>query len=141
VITLLPAITTLWNFVPLGVRSLASNDEILRRFLLIRKLEGASLSDVHADFDREYPSDKEDRHMSYVLFMRALDGKALHSTIDQLWSEVNLAKDLSVRRLDVLLTTTLPPPLPESSGWSLEQKGSIGMWNIFHLRPIQPRRE
>jgi hypothetical protein len=141
VITLLPAITTLWNFVPLGVRTLASNDEILRRFLLIRKLEGASLSDVHADFDREYPSDKEDRHMSYVLFMRALDGKALHSTIDQLWSEVNLAKDLSVRRLDVLLTTTLPPPLPESSGWSLEQKGSIGMWNIFHLRPIQPRRE
>jgi hypothetical protein len=33
VITLLPAITTLWNFVPLGVRTLASNDEILRRFL------------------------------------------------------------------------------------------------------------
>ena len=74
--------------------------------------------------------------MSYVLFLRALDGKDLHSRIDQLWSEINLAKDLSVRRLDVLLTTTLPPPLPLASGWSLEQKGStIGMWKIFHLRP------
>ena len=136
VITLLPAITTLWNFVPLGVRTLASNDEILRRFLLIRKLEGATLSDVHADFNQQYPSDKEDRNLSYVLFLRALDGKDLHSRIDQLWSEINLAKDLSVRRLDVLLTTTLPPPLPLASGWSLEQKGStIGMWNIFHLRP------
>jgi hypothetical protein len=139
VITLLPAITTLWNFVPLGVRTLASNDEILRRFLLIRKLEGATLSDVHADFDRKYPSDKEDRALSYVLFMRTLDGKDLHSRIDQLWSEINLAKDLSVRRLDFLLTTVVPPALPESSGWSLGQKGSaIGMWNVFHLRPVQP---
>jgi hypothetical protein len=138
VITLLPAITTLWNFVPLGVRTLASNDEILRRFLLIRKLEGATLSDVHADFDRKYPSHKGDQ-MSYVLFLRALDGNALHSRIDQLWSEINLAKDLSVRRLDVLLTAVLPPPLPESSGWSLEQKGSdIGMWHVFHLRRLQP---
>ena len=113
VITLLPAITTLWNFVPLGVRTLASNDEILRRFLLIRKLEGATLSDVHADFNQQYPSDKEDRNLSYVLFLRALDGNDLHSRIDQLWSEINLAKDLSVRRLDVLLndgaTTTIAP--------------------------------
>lgn len=111
VITLLPAITTLWNFVPLGARTLASNDEILRRFLLIRKLEGATLFDVHADFNQQYPSDKEDRNLSYVLFLRALDGNDLHSRIDQLWSEINLAKDLSVRRLDVLLndgaTTTI----------------------------------
>jgi hypothetical protein len=142
VITLLPAITTLWNFVPLGVRTLASNDEILRRFLLIRKLEGATLSDVHADFDRKYPSDKEDRDLSYVLFLRALDGNDLHSRIDQLWSEINLAKDLSVRRLDFLLTTVVPPALPESSGWSLEHKGSaMGMWNIFYLRPIDRGRE
>lgn len=139
VITLLPAITTLWNFVPLGVRTLASNDEILRRFLLIRKLEGATLSDVHADFDRKYPSDKEDRDLSYVLFLRALDGNDLHSRIGQLWSEITLAKDLSVRRLDFLLTTVVPPALPESSGWSLEhQGGPIGTWSIFHLRPIRP---
>jgi hypothetical protein len=139
VITLLPAITTLWTFVPLGVRTMASNEEILRRFLLIRKLEGATLSDVHADFDRKYPSDKEDRDLSYVLFLRAFDGNDLHSRIDQLWSKVNLAKDLSVRRLDFLLTTVLPPALPQSSGWSLEQKGgAIGMWKVFQLRPIQP---
>ena len=68
-----------WNFVPLGARTLASNDEILRRFLLIRKLEGATLSDVHADFNQQYPSDKEDRNLSYVLFLRALDGNDLHS--------------------------------------------------------------
>jgi len=80
--------------------------------------------------------------MSYVLFLRTLDGKELHNKIDQLWSEVNLAKDLSVRRLDVLLTTTLPPQLPESSGSLLEQKGSgIGTWNIFYLRPVHPSRE
>src|SRR5207244_986516 len=73
VLTLLPAITTLWTFVPLGDRTQASNDEILRRFLLIRKLEGATVSDVYADFNREYPSAKLDRHMSYVLFLYALD--------------------------------------------------------------------
>jgi hypothetical protein len=39
----------------------------------IRKLEGATLSDVHAGFNRNYPSDKEDRNMSYVLFLGALD--------------------------------------------------------------------
>ena len=79
------------------------------QFLLIRKLEGATLFDVHADFNQPYPSDKEDRNLSYVLFLRALDGNDLHSRIDQLWSEINLAKDLSVR--DVLLndgaTTTI----------------------------------
>jgi hypothetical protein len=142
VLTLLPAITTLWTFVPLGDRTQASNEEILLRFLLVRKLEGATVADVHADFNREYPSDKLDRHMSYVLFLRTLDGKELHNKIDRLWSEVNLAKDLSVRRLDVLLTTALPPQLPESSGWLLEQKGSaIGIWNIFYLRPLNPSRE
>ena len=76
---------------------------------MIRKLEGATLFDVHADFNQPYPSDKEDRNLSYVLFLRALDGNDLHSRIDQLWSEINLAKDLSVR--DVLLndgaTTTI----------------------------------
>jgi hypothetical protein len=136
VITLLPAITTLWNFVPLGVRTLTSTDEILHRFLLIRKLEGATLADVHADFNRKYPSDKEDRDLSFVLFQRALDGNGLHSSIDQLWPEINLKKDLSVRRLDFLLTTSLPGALPVSSGLSLTPKGSVmGMWNIFRLRP------
>jgi hypothetical protein len=70
---------------PLGV--LERVRQLVRQ---IRKLEGATLSDVHAGFNRNYPSDKEDRNMSYVLFLRALDGNDLHSRIDQLWSEINL---------------------------------------------------
>jgi hypothetical protein len=82
VLTLLPVIGTLWTFVPLGDRSQASIDEIFRRFLFARKLEGATISDVHADFDLPYPSEKNDRGFSYVLFTNVLEGKQLHARMD-----------------------------------------------------------
>jgi hypothetical protein len=138
VLTLLPAISTLWTFVPLGVRSQASYDEILRRFMLLRKLQGATISDVHADFELAYPSKKEDRRLSYVLFVDELNGKQLHARVDQIWPELNLAKDLSVRRLNVLMTIGTPPTLPQSTGWQLVKSDPIGEWSIFHLQPIKP---
>jgi hypothetical protein len=138
VLTLLPAISTLWTFVPLGDRTQASNDEILRRFLLARKLEGATVSDVHADFNLTYPSKKPDRSLSYVLFLGVLDGEQLHARIDQLWPELDLAEGLSARRLNVLATTGTPPPLPQSTGWQLVKADPIGTWNIFQLQPVKP---
>jgi hypothetical protein len=137
-LTLLPAISTLYTFVPLGDRSHASNDEILRRFLLLRKLQGATISDVHADFERTYPTNREDRKLSSVLFMNTLNGSNLNARIDQMWPELNLANDLSVRRLDVLVATGTPPSLPQSSGWQLVSSERIGEWNFFYLQPAKP---
>jgi hypothetical protein len=138
VLTLLPAISTLWTFVPLGDRSQASNDEILRRFLLLRKLQGATISDVHADFELIYPSKKNDRSLSYVLFVDRLVGKQLHARIDQMWPELDLTEDLSVRRLNVLMMIGTPPTLPQSTGWQLVKADPIGKWSIFNLQPRKP---
>jgi hypothetical protein len=134
VLTLVPSLSTLWTFVPLGSRSQASNDEILRRFLILRKLEGATISDVHADFTRIYPSKRVDRSLIYVLFQNQLNGAQLQARIDELWAELNLEQDLSARRLNVLATIGAPPPLPEDTGWQLVKAGSIGKWNIFQLQ-------
>ena len=138
VLTLLPAISTLWTFVPLGDRSQAPNDEILRRFLLLRRLQGATISDVHADFELMYPTKKEDRRLSYVLFLDRFIGTELHAKIDEIWSELDLKKDLSVRRLNVLMTFGTPPTLPNSSGWQLVKTEPIGKWSIFNLQPVIP---
>jgi hypothetical protein len=138
VLTLLPAVSTLWTFVPLGDRSQASNDEILRRFLLLRKLQGATISDVHADFELTYPSKKEDRGLSYVLFLNTLVGTQLHANIDQIWPELDLKEDLSVRRLNVIMTSGTPQTLPKSSGWQLVKTERIGKWSIFNLQPLNP---
>lgn len=123
---------------PLGDRSQASNDDILRRFLLLRKLQGATISDVHADFELTYPTKREDRRLSYVLFVDGLRGAQLHASIDQIWPELDLTEDLSVRRLNVLMTTGTPPTLPKSSGWQLVKAEPIGKWSIFTLQPIKP---
>jgi hypothetical protein len=138
VLTLLPAISTLWTFVPLGDRSQASNDDILRRFLLLRKLEGKTISDVHADFEQTYPSKKNDRSLSYVLFANVIDGKELHDKIDQIWPELDVAEDLLVRRLNVLMTIGTPPALPQSTGWQLVKADPVGKWSIFHLQRTKP---
>ena len=138
VLTLLPAISTLWTFVPVGARSQASNDDILRRFLLLRKLEGAILSDIHAEFDLTYPSKEGVRSLSYVLFVGRLSGTQLHARIDQIWPDLDLAKDLSMRRLNVLVTSGTPPPLPQSTGWQLVKADPIGSWSVFHLHPLDP---
>jgi hypothetical protein len=139
IVKLLPAISTLWTFVPLGSRSHASNYEILRRFLIIRKLEGATISDVHADFKLTYPTDRMDRYLTYVLFQNRLYGTKLHAWIDEVWPQLNLAQDLSTRRLDVLATKRMPPELPEATGWQLVKTVPIGDWNIFQLRPIDAK--
>ena len=138
VFTLLPAISTLWTFVPLGSRSHASNYEILRRFLTIRKLEGATIADVHADFALTYPTKRMDQDLGYVLFQNRIYGTQLHAWIDEIWPELNLAHDLSIRRLDVLVTRRVPRQLPEATGWQLVKTASIGKWNIFQLRSIRP---
>jgi hypothetical protein len=134
VLTLLPAISTLWTFVPLGDRTQASNDEILRRFLLLRKLEGKTISDVHADFEQTYPSKKEDRNLSYVLFLHGIDGKELHDKIDLIWPELDVAEVLLHRRLDVLVMIGIPPALSQSTGWQLVKDDPVGKWSIFHMR-------
>jgi hypothetical protein len=136
ILTLLPVISTLWTFVPLGSRSHASNYEILRRFLIVRKLEGATISDVHADFNLTYPTSRLDRHLNYVLFQYRLSDTKLHAWINEVWPQLNLAQDLSTRRLDVLATKRTPPQLPEATGWQLVKAAPIGDWNIFQLRPI-----
>jgi hypothetical protein len=135
IITLLPALSTLWTFVPLGIRSEASNDEILRRYLIVRKLEGATISDVHSDFNRIYPTTRMDRSLTYVLFQNRFDG--VHAKIDKVWPELDLVQDLAARRLDILATAGMPPPLPESTGRQLVRVDSIGKWNIFRLQSLK----
>jgi hypothetical protein len=131
VLTLMPAISTLWNFVPLGSRSHASNDEILRRFLILRKLEGGTISDVHADFNATYPTNRMDRRLSYVLFQNQLDGAELHARIDEIWPELNLAHDLSVRRLDVLANEGHAPTVARIDGSAA--CGSLPYRKVEHL--------
>ena len=144
VLTLLPALSSLWTFVPLGDRTQASNEEILLRYLVARKLEGATVDEVERDFEKEFPSTKTDRQLSYVLFWNAISGTELTQKIRAIWQYLDLPIALSSRKLDFIITKSTPPSLSPAPGWKLDPIRSIGDWKLYALKrpiPVTPHSQ
>ena len=131
VLTLLPALSTLWTFVPLGDRTQESNRGILQRYLIIRKLEGASIEDIRRDFETPLPSKKNDRLLCYILIVCNVYRPELKAAIEQLWQEIDLPHELDNRRLDFLVTHARAASLAPPAGWALRPMGAIGGTGLF----------
>ena len=138
VFTLLPALSTLWTFVPVFDRSQAANDEILQRYLLTRKLEGATIADVHRDFEAEHPTTKNDRKLSYVLVGQNEYWPWLRTRIEQLWAGLDVGTALATRRIDILATRTAVAALVPAAGWRLQPLDPVGGWRLYSITRAQP---
>lgn len=127
--TTLPALTSMWTFVPLGDRTQAAHREILTRYLIVRKLEGADRAAVHADFTTPTASQKGDRLLDYVLGLEHVYPRIIEQ-VDELWDGLDPARELSARRIDYLVTSAAPALPP---GWQAREVALVGRWHVLKL--------
>ena len=129
-LTLIPAIAGTWTFVPLGDRSMASDAEILTRYLLLCSLEGRTWQETESELRSDRGFQTNNSSLGYVLVMQR---KLLPETIETaraIWSNIDL-RDFKDRRLDYLIIrradgvhslSTLSEPLNtvyQNSAWRL----------------------
>ncbi len=103
-ILLIPPIAGTWTFVPLGDRSMASNAEILTRYLLLDRLEGSTWEDSETGLRSSLDFRSHRSSMGYTLVMQQ---KILPETIEAaraIWSNIDLRSDFKDRKLDYLIT-------------------------------------
>ncbi len=95
---LLPVLTKHWSFVPMAFRTLASNEEILTRFVIVAKLGGmtkaAALEMIRKLGARSY---------CYGLLDDVVLKPADAQRFDRIWDSLDPAQALQTRRLDVLV--------------------------------------
>ena len=128
-IGLIPAIAGTWTFVPMGPRSMASNEEILTRYSLLCRLEGRNWQEVEAELRRTGIQDA--MSLSYTLVSQPkISSKSIESA-RAIWGDIDLARDFRDRRLDYVVTrqadAALVPPvrsgrfdiLYQNSAWRL----------------------
>src|SRR5207249_931355 len=100
---LIPAIAGTWTFVPMGTRSMASNAEILTRYLLLCRLEGRTWQETETDLRLDLGFRVNASSLGYILVMQR---KILPETIETaraIWSNIDLQRDFKGRRLDYLI--------------------------------------
>lgn len=104
-ILLTPAVAGTWNFVPCGIRSMASDDEILKRYLIVSRIVGRGLPDIEQDLGPKNWAGVEAWRNSkpFVLIGRKSLDDALKTRIDALWNGLNLREELKSRRLDYVV--------------------------------------
>ena len=103
-ILLIPPIAGTWTFVPLGDRSMASNAEILTRYLLLCRLEGRTWEQAEAQLRSTLDSRSHRSSMGYTLVMQQ---NILPETIEiarVIWNSLDLSGDFKDRKLDYLIT-------------------------------------
>ena len=133
---LLPALTKHWSFVPIGMRTLASNEEIVARFVVVAKLSGMEKRDALAMLSAG-PLPGQMRTYAYGL----LDSYELTESDARLLStawETSLQDGMRNRRLDVLL---LPPGrVPAAvTGITWTPVSAANGWTAFSATRVTPR--
>jgi hypothetical protein len=102
-IGLIPAVAGTWTFVPMGVRSMASTEEIIKRYSLLSRIEGRSLQDAEAELAGP-DSQRHAMSLSYTLVSQPKITPATMETARTIWGNVDLQGDFRSRRLDYLIT-------------------------------------
>jgi hypothetical protein len=98
---LIPAIAGTWTFVPLGDRSMASNAEILTRYLLLCRLEGKSWQETETELRSNLQPNVSS--LSYILLMQRKIFPETIETARAIWRDIDLRDDFKNRRLDYLI--------------------------------------
>lgn len=103
VLLLLPPVGGTWNFVPVGGRSMASDQEILKRYLTLSKIEQRTWEEVKTALLKHHVS--EDRlwlHNSFVFFNRNILDPKLLGEAEKVWPTLSTTQELKERQLDYL---------------------------------------
>jgi hypothetical protein len=107
VTTLIPTVCGHWNFVPIGARSMATDHEILVRYLLAAHWEGEDPQQVRDDLTAPPPD--SDRRWSGAVYRHWLTRwlrPELAGELDELMEQLDLPREMRDRRLDFIV---LPP--------------------------------
>jgi hypothetical protein len=102
-LTLIPAIAGTWTFVPLGDRSMASNAEILTRYLLLCRVQGRTWQETETELTSDLGFKANSSSLGYILVMQR---RLLPETVvaaKAIWSNIDLRGDFMNRRLDYLI--------------------------------------
>lgn len=137
---LLPAFTRHWSFVPVGFRTLASNEEILTRFVIIARLTGVS-HDESLGLLKSPPPSGAMRTFCYGLLDDFSVQPADVDRFENLWRKFDdsaeLPRSLATRRLDVVLVPSDHAPV-QVSGVNLAPLSDAGQWRAFRVTLAEP---
>ena len=133
-LTLIPAIAGTWTFVPLGDRSMASNEEILTRYLLLCRLQGRNWQDVEKELRSDSRLHPNAFTLAYILVMQSRIFPETVKTANTIWNKIDLPGDFKDRKLDYLIESqadSVPvfPGLSEPVA-SLYQNSE---WRVFRV--------
>lgn len=132
-LTLIPGITGSWTFVPLGDRSMASNSEALKRYLMLCRLENRTWQDIENEFTAEENSAPNISFLSYTLVMqRGLTLPQL-GVVRLIWDHLDIDQEFRSRRLDYFITQNSSVATAFSSTNRLTQIYQNSEWYVFKV--------
>ena len=130
-LSLTSGIAGTWTFVPVANRSLASNEEILTRYLLLCRLEGRNWPEVEAELRSDPGSQSSLRW--FLLWQKEIRPETIE-TASAIWSNIDLRRDFKDRRLDYLIVRradSVPVfPMPSERFDTLYQNST---WRLFRV--------
>src|SRR4029079_15916221 len=110
--------------------------EILLRYLIMRKLEASAIGDIHREFEAARESSKNDRMLSYVLVMSNNYDDALRSEVNHTWTNLDssFGEELLKRRLDYIITKAHDISVNLADGWQANSAKLDREWKLFKLQ-------
>ncbi len=133
-LTLIPGIAQTWTFVPLGDRSMASTEEILTRYLLLCRMEGRNWPEVEAELRSDSGFQSNASALSYILVMQRKISPEVVATAKAIWDNLDLTRDLGVRRLDYLISArTGAVPLLPAARQPFAALYQNSVWRVFRV--------
>lgn len=136
-ITLLPVLTANWNFLPAGERTSASDEEILRRYLLLGYLQRKELPTLESDLGR--PHGKIRLHLPYVLFSSAFLDENLRKVGREFFPKIKPSLEFADRRLDyVVIPGNADMEFLEKTFLAAKKLYASPEWTIVRLDKVRP---
>jgi hypothetical protein len=122
----IPAISGNRLFVPAGLRTHASNDEILLRYLVAARLAGLTWPQVASALQNRV-ADPVWKDLSWTLFVSDYGYRAgLPARALPLWRSLDVRRELHTRRLDYLVRRGGKNAVFRAGPWSVVRVGNAG---------------
>jgi hypothetical protein len=134
-ILLEPTVANRWTFLPLAIRSMASSEEILKRYLILCALQGMSVEEAEQNIREEQATGAEPWRNIDAVFHVPLD--RIRPQVRLMWPSVNLQEDLKTRKLDyvvVPVTANLCTTAAASRLCPEEAVYANAIWKVIRVR-------
>jgi len=126
-----PAISGRWNFVPIAIRSMASDDEIVKRYLIVAAMLGMSQSEVDLSLMEKKEPGPEGWRDDHALFASSSD--FMRAPARTLWPALNWREELKTRKLDYLIAPLATNLCASSSICPEDIPYSNQLWKVIRI--------